>query len=189
MTAAPGNPLFVRAKPPVSLQPTTAAAAALALQHKPNLPSGHLNTASRCQDPLETKRKDQSGWSSDQGHAPASRQSRPHRVKGSHEPYVPRNASRLFSSSVLLSSHSATSPGERVILQPENFSIQGTDTKGPRREDGGAEGQFAGCRGRGLNPKTAGRLGGWKGNCDPPSNAASVASVSHNRGRGRSLEG
>lgn len=46
------------------------------------------------------------------------------------QPTVPRNASRLFSSSVLLSSHSATSPGDRVILQPENFSIKGADTKG-----------------------------------------------------------
>lgn len=42
-------------------------------------------------------------------------------------PTVPRNERRLFSSSVLLSSHSATCPGERrLILQPENFSIQNT---------------------------------------------------------------
>lgn len=47
--------------------------------------------------------------------------------KRSLYPTVPRNERRLFSSSVLLSSHSATCPGEsRLILQPENFSIQNT---------------------------------------------------------------
>lgn len=45
-------------------------------------------------------------------------------------PTVPRKERRLFSSSVLLSSHSATSPGERrLILQPENFSIQKTSSE------------------------------------------------------------
>lgn len=45
-------------------------------------------------------------------------------------PTLPRNDRRLFSSSVLLSNHSATSPGERrLILQPENFSIQSTITE------------------------------------------------------------
>lgn len=45
--------------------------------------------------------------------------------KHSELPTVPRKERRLCSSSVLLSSHSAASPGERrLILQAENFSIQ-----------------------------------------------------------------
>lgn len=53
--------------------------------------------------------------------------------KNNQHPTVPRNDRRLFSSSVLLSSHSATSPGERrLILQPENFSIQTTASERSR---------------------------------------------------------
>lgn len=61
--------------------------------------------------------------------------------ENNQHPTVPRNDRRLFSSSVLLSSHSATSPGERrLILQPENFSIQTTASERSRAGRAGRSG-------------------------------------------------
>jgi len=61
--------------------------------------------------------------------------------ENTQHPTVPRNDRRLFSSSVLLSSHSATSPGERrLILQPENFSIQTTASERSRAGRAGRSG-------------------------------------------------
>lgn len=57
------------------------------------------------------------------------------------KPTVPRNDRRLLSSSVQVSSHSAASPGERrLILQPENFSMQKTMAERSREGRVGREG-------------------------------------------------